>query len=153
VSNHHSVLWIAVLLSAVAASIVGTIIDNVVKGAADRKHNAVLLFNECLAEQHIAYLIFFVALATGAGFSKYWASALLQIAIVIVLGVYIKGIHSTTKHEAKLTADHECVLGPCPRLRLITVFRICALNCICTVVMFSIACYLAIITIHDPSGQ
>jgi hypothetical protein len=139
-------------LATIVASVVGTLIDNIVKGDASRKHNTVLLFNECLAEHHLAYVLFFVALATGATFTKYWGTALLQISLVLALGLYVKGIHSTTKHRVKILADHACDEHCSRGLKVWTVIRICFMNCLFTIAMLGIATYLAVITVHDPVG-
>ena len=138
-------------MAAVTASIVATIIDNVVKGQSERQHNAILLLNECLAEHHSAYLIFFIALATGASFTEYWGTGVVQIAILLSLAFYIKGVHSTTRHDRKIARDHICGPGCRAKLKRETVIWICGLNIVFALFMMALASYLAIITVRNPS--
>lgn len=151
-AEHHPILWIIVLVATIVASVVATVVDNVVKGDADRCHNPVLLFNECLAEHYSAYFVFFMALATSTAFTQIWGTGLLLILFLTVVALYVKGVHSTTKHSKKIARDHACVVGECAaRLRWTTIIRICGMNLIFAIFMFGAACYLSAITLRNPA--
>lgn len=147
---HHTILWLIVLVAAIVASVVATVVDNVIKGDANRPHNSPLLIDECLAEQHSAYLIFFIALATGSAFNEYWGSAVLPIALLIAFMFYVKGIHLTTKHQEKIAQDHLCTGHCTAKLKPVTMLRIFGLNFLFALILFSAACYFAALSVDTP---
>jgi len=149
--QHHPILWFIVLVAAIVASVVATVIDNVIKGEVKRAHNALLLFNECLAEQHSVYLVFFIALATGSAFTTYWGSSVLPIALLFAVMFYVKGIYLTTVHSEKIAADHACAPGCKAKLKRGTMLGVFAWNLAFALILFVTACFLVAKTTQNPT--
>jgi hypothetical protein len=149
--EHHPILWVIVLVATIVAAVVATVVDNAIKSP-NRCHNTVLLFNECLAEQYSAYFVFFMALGTGTTFTQVWGTGLLVLLLLIAVALYVKGIHSTTKHGIKIAKDHACMGDQCEaKLSNKTIVRICGLNMFFAIIMFASACYLSTITLKNPT--
>ena len=110
-----------------------------------------MLFNEWIAEQQSAYLIFFVALA-GAGFSVTWGQWLLTVAVLIWAPFYIPGVYSTTTHKEKIAQDHKpCMPGCRFKLSKGTHLRIWGTNLVFSIVLAGIAAYLAFHALKEPT--
>lgn len=146
----HPILWVQTLVAAIAAAVVATMVDNAVKGEDTRPHNSLLLFNECLAEHHTAYLIFFIALATGSSFSRYWGTGTLTLAFILWLLFYVKGIRSITRHWEIIDTDHTCSAECTIKLDPKTIFKICGWNTIFAASLFATSIYLSCITTKNP---
>jgi hypothetical protein len=151
VETHNPALWIQLLIATIGATVVAVVADNAIKGEAKRPHNGPQLLNECLAEQHSAYLIFFFALAVGSGgFTNSWATFVLTMSALLWFAFYAQGVYSTTRHSAKITADHACTAGCTTGLKTRTNWSIFGMNLIFAVVLFVIACYLSCTAVKSP---
>ena len=149
--QHNPILWIQLLIAAITATVVAVVADNAIKGDAARPHNGPLLLNECLAEQHSAYLIFFIALAIGGGgFTGSWANFVLTISALLWIAFYVQGVFSTTTHATKIARDHVCTPGCTRKLDGGTKWRLFRMNLIFAITLFALACYLACMATHNP---
>lgn len=108
---YHAVQWLITLAGTIIAAVIAVIFDNIVKRMRDQRgHNLAQLVHEMLAEHQLAYLIYFVALLTGAEFlpAYWWAKGILGILIFIAFGFYLIAVYLTSLHEVHLQEDHGC---------------------------------------------
>jgi hypothetical protein len=108
---YHPIQWLITLAGTIIAAAIAVIFDNIVKRMRDRRgHNLAQLLHEMLAEHQIAYLIYFVALLTGAEFlpTYWWAKSVIGVLTFLAFGFYLVAVYLTSLHEIHLQEDHNC---------------------------------------------
>lgn len=146
------ILWISVLVATIIGALFTTVLDNLVKGIrSQRPHNSILLFNECLAEHQSAYVVFFVAMLSGAEFSVPWAKPWLAIALMLSFIFYSVSVAYTAGYDSMLARDHGCGKVPCPqKLALSTVLKMMWVHLLLGAFLFGAAWRFASWTIKPP---
>jgi len=152
VPKHNPVPWIQLLIGTVTATVVTVIADNAIKGEDTRPHNRTLLTNECLAEQHSSYLIFFFAIAISGGIlSNSWAGFTLLIAVLLWLAFYTQGVRSTTTHQTKIAKDHVCTAGCTAELKSKTKRAIYLMNLVFALLLLGFGLFLCFMAVRAPA--
>lgn len=153
-SDHtRLILWMSVLIGAIVAALLATVVDNLVKGThTKRAHNSILLLNECFAEHQSAYMIFFIAMLGGADFSVPWAKTLLASVLALSFMFYCLSVAHTTKYDYQIKGDHTCTTPPpCSiGLKRNTKFKMLWVHLVLTVLSFLAAVLFASWTVKPP---
>lgn len=150
----RTVLWVCVLLGAIVAAVGATILDNLIKGMrAKRAHNSILLINECIAEHHSAYLVYFIAMLSGTEFSVYWGKSVLAIMLFTSFILYCLAIYQTATQEEVIMADHACTGNSCKTgLKSTNKWKMIWVNILLTVLSLAAAITFAGLAVKAPSN-
>jgi hypothetical protein len=147
---YHPIQWLITLAGTIIAAVIAVIFDNIVKRMRDhRGHNVAQLLHEMIAEHQIAYLIYFVALLTGAEFLPiyWWAKGVIGVLTFIAFAFYLIAVYLTSLHEVQLVKDHQCQGSGCAEpLSAWAFFKLCWLTSIFTLLLLVSSIVLAFMT-------
>jgi hypothetical protein len=148
---YHAVKWLIALAGTIIAAAIAVIFDNIVKRLRDvRGHNLAQLLHEILAEHQIAYLIYFVALLTGAEFlpAYWWARDMIGVLTFLAFGFYLIAVYLTSLHEVQLQKDHHCQGRACTKpVSVLGFLRLSWLTSLFTLLMLATSVALAFMTV------
>lgn len=147
---YHPIKWLITLAGTIIAAAIAVTFDNIVKRLRDvRGHNLTQLLHEMLAEHQIAYLIYFVALLTGAQFlpAYWWAKDAIGVLTFLAFGFYLIAVYLTSLHEVHLEDDHNCQGVGCKEtISAWAFFKLCWLTSLFTLLMLASSIILAFMT-------